>query len=192
MNRFTSLSCITIATLSSGLMLTMGLNTPAYAGSRFFCGSYKGGPATFVRTKQGPVPMIRWTSNAFAPSRDDRCPIVSQRLVNFQQNGKLRYLRTGQVGKYPVICVANTRSGSCPSDQVVVTLQPGRSASTVYNQLKQIAQGANAKPVELSGSCGPEKLTCFDGVDPVSRQAVYYLDVDKWLDSLDSPISNKP
>ena len=168
------------------------LQRPAQAQSAlFFCDTYQGEHATLVRSRQGNLPMILWDSGDFNRSGwtdQRRCGAVSQRLQSYHDNGKLRYLRTGSVGLYPVICVANQQGGSCPQSQVVVTLMPGTSSGSVYQRLRQISQGAGLAPVRLSGS---DQLFFFGEPDPVSNEPTYYLDVPQWLYALDNGLTSQ-
>jgi len=186
--RFQTLRRAFLLTLAAALPL-LGTQLPRSAqaqGATFFCGNYQGTPATLVRSRNGSVPMILWNSGDFNRSGwndQRRCDAVSTRLQNYHNNGKLRYLRTGSVGLYPVICVANQRGGSCPESQVVVTLMPGTRSATVYEQLRALASGANVAPVQLSGS---DQFFFFDRSNPADGEATYYMDVPQWLYALDN------
>jgi hypothetical protein len=81
-------------------------------------------------------PLIRWRSDVFPnypPER--RCAEVSQRFQNFYQSDNLRYLTTGTVNNYPVICVVPFRDDTCGGDQILLTLGRNDNAKEVLQEL---------------------------------------------------------
>jgi hypothetical protein len=127
-------------------------------GDRFFCGtariSGKKVPATYAFTPgQGNIPMIVWVRNDFggSVSARQRCKAVAKRFQAHYENRTLKYIRTGTVSGYPVICVANVRGGACPQNQVLVTLNRGSNPSLVLSQLLDVRSRSAGRVVYLSG-----------------------------------------
>lgn len=162
----------------AGLMLAIG-GTATIAESsssprRFVCGTspYNGRtvPATFVRSpgKRDRV-MILWVRNDFGGryTPPERCRIVTQRLEAHQQNRILKYIRSTTVNGYPVLCSVLYKGGSCPSNQVIVTLRRGTDGEQVIKQLTDLDRIISNHPVYFSG-CQP--------ITYVNNEA--YLDVD--------------
>ncbi|HEY9875176.1 MAG TPA: COP23 domain-containing protein [Candidatus Obscuribacterales bacterium] len=144
------LTCLAIA-----LGTTASISQPSYAQSTtFFCGTSKGRPATIARTSRGDVPMIRWRSKFFHPeySSQQRCEQVSARFQAFYNQGTLKYIRTGTVKGYPVLCIANSQGGDCETNGLIVTLRPGTDPQLVMERLLNLRARAAGKPIELSGS----------------------------------------
>lgn len=153
---------------------TIGQSSNA-ARRTFFCGTsqYNGKtvPATFVRSpgRRDQV-MILWVRNDFAGMRytpPERCRIVSDRLQAHQDNRILKYIRTATVNNSPVLCSVLNKGGSCPGNQVIVTLLPGTNAEEVLSQLTDLVRRRRGNPLYFSG-CQP--------VTYVDTEA--YLDVD--------------
>ena len=123
---------------------------------RFFCGNnthsiYGIVPATIVKTPRGNVPMIHWVSNWIKnPNwpRQKRCDEVAKRLNRYDANGMLKYIRTGKVKIYPVICVASSEGGNCNERDVVVTLEPGSDAEEVLQEMTDL-RGRSRKKIDM-------------------------------------------
>ncbi len=92
----------------------------------FVCGQIEGVPTTIARTPQGiDVPIIRYVSGYFAESgytNEYRCQEVSARFQRYASEGTLKYMATGKMNGYPVICVAETQGGSC-GNRILITLK---------------------------------------------------------------------
>ncbi|PSB02421.1 COP23 domain-containing protein [Merismopedia glauca] len=147
-------------------------------GDRFFCGTArvagKKVPATYAFTPgQGNIPMIVWVRNDFAGSTSarQRCHAVARRFQTHYENRTLKYIRTGMVSAYPVICIANVRGGACPENQVLVTLNPGTNSSLVLSQLLDVRSRSAGRAVYLSGE---------DGIFYEEGEA--YIDVEQLLE----------
>lgn len=120
----------------------------------FSCDRIQGTPTTVVTTVRGRVPMIRW-SKSFTGRYQNlrlRCNEVSARLEQFNRQGKLKFIRTGNVNNYPVLCVDREVSGnSCPHSAVLVTLPRGADGGLVLQQMLDLRARASGKPINLSG-----------------------------------------
>ncbi len=136
------------------LLQTATIIQPSYAeGNTFFCGTSNDVPATLVQTSRGEVPMIRWVSNDFSsgnytPMR--RCQDVSAKFQRFSDNGTLKFIRTGIVNRYPVLCIASYQGGECKDNAVILTLQTGSDSQLVLERLLNLRARAAGKPIELS------------------------------------------
>ena len=153
------------ASVLTGLAIALGttaiISQPSYAQrNRFFCDTsqdYRGRtvPATVAYTPgQGSVPMILWVHNDFQGryTRQQRCQEVASRFQRHYENRTLKFIRTGTVKGYPVLCIASSKGGSCPQNQVLFTLKPGTDAKPILAQLLDLRRRSSGKPLYLSGS----------------------------------------
>ncbi|MCS6782426.1 MAG: COP23 domain-containing protein [Gloeomargarita sp. SKYBB_i_bin120] len=129
-------------------MLWLGtLLHPAQASPKritFYCGTSQGAPATLVRSGNRVVPIIRWTSDAFAESgysNERRCQEVSRRFQAYYDDGSLSFITTGRMNGQNVICVARSHGGPCAG--LLFTLKPGTNPTRVINQLFNIRTRAS-------------------------------------------------
>ena len=130
------------------------LGQPSYAQEdKFFCGMSNGKPATIVRTSRGNIPMIRWVDTSFpAPwTPENRCEEISSRLQRFYDNGTLKYLKAGWIGREPVLCVAGYRGGLCLSNGLLVTLKRGTDPNLTLQRLLNRRALAERNPINLRG-----------------------------------------
>lgn len=142
------------------LALGLGATTPSKAQEQqFFCGTdynYRYGttvPATIARTTRGDVPMIHWVSywasnSGWTPER--RCQAIANRFQRYYDNGMLKYMRTGVVNGYPVICVGTSTGGSCRPRDVLVTLKWGRDPAYILEQMTDLRGRARGEILELN------------------------------------------
>ncbi len=139
----------------TGLAIALTLGTAATEPSaaqskKFFCGRSDGAPATVVRKSGGNVPIIIWVDRSFEASGwtpQRRCQVVSDRFQEFDDLGLLRYIRTGTVNRYPVLCVANYQKRACPSTQVLITLDRGSDAEFYLRALLKTRNHGVRQPV---------------------------------------------
>lgn len=164
---------------ATGLMI-LGLSVPINEqstlaeGQRFFCGNLGGVPATFVKTPEGNKPLILWVSdNMSGLSKTERCQIVSQRFQTFNNNGKLKYIRTGLIKGSPVICVASRKGGNCSSNDVLLTFEPGTDVSLKLKELVNTRRGTKGVFTVASGTISND------------RNGVMYADVDQWIKEIE-------
>lgn len=117
-------------------------------------------PATLVRTPRGNIPIILWVNNFPPLTPQQRCEDVSARFQRFADNHLLKYLRTGTVNGQSVICVATYQGGTCPNENVLITLPPRSDANQVLERLLDLRRHAAGKPLKLSGG---EEIFYVDG-----------------------------
>ena len=127
----------------------------AQSNRKFSCALMGGAPTTVVKTVRGSIPMIHWVKS-FAGrynNLNQRCYEVSSRLDRFDRDGKLKFVRTGNVNTYPVLCVdAGISGNTCPKNNVLVTLPKGTDSAVVLQQLLDLRARASGRIVQLSGT----------------------------------------
>jgi Circadian oscillating protein COP23 len=136
-------------------------------------------PTTVVKTVRGQIPMIHWVKSFTGryTNVDRRCQEVSSRLDRFNQDGKLKFIRTGNVNSYPVLCVDSGISGNtCPQQNVLVTLPKGTDSADVLQKMLDLRARASGQIIQLSG----EQLVRY-------RNSDAYVNVDRLL----TPIVHK-
>jgi Circadian oscillating protein COP23 len=145
----------------------------AQSSRKFRCELINGLPTTVVTTVRGKIPTIRWVKSFTGRynSVDQRCNEVSARLDRFNRAGKLKFIRTGNVNNYPVLCVDTGVSGNtCPMNSVLVTLPKGSDSSHILGQMLDLRARAAGKIIQLSG----EQLVRYQNGDA-------YINVDRLL-----------
>lgn len=141
------LSVITLTLSSTAINVQ-----PSYAQrEKFFCGMSRGNPATIVNTNRGNKPIISWVDSAFpAPwTPGQRCEEISDRFNRFYQNGTLKFIRSGELKRQPVLCVASYNGGPCLPDGVLVTLKPGTDPQLILYRLLNKSVGSGGRIIEL-------------------------------------------
>jgi Circadian oscillating protein COP23 len=121
---------------------------------KFSCELMAGAPTTIVKTVRGNIPMIRWVKSFTGRYNNvsERCNEVSNRLDRFDRDGNLKYIRTGNVNTYPVLCVDSGVSGNtCPQNRVLVTLPKGTDSAQMLQQMLDLRARASGRIIELSG-----------------------------------------
>lgn len=126
--------------LLSGLTTIAILHQPSYANRpTFVCETNKKGtPVTYASTSYGKkIPIIRWVDQESFPkfSPLERCREVSRRFQTNYDQGNLKRIITGKVGKYPVVCAAISTNDDCTEKTVLFTLSPGTNAKRVVEKL---------------------------------------------------------
>jgi Circadian oscillating protein COP23 len=128
--------------------LTLGVQSQPTR--KFSCERIDKVPTTVVKTMRGNIPMIRWVTAFTGKYRNvgNRCTEVSARLDRFNRQGKLKFIRTGNVNTYPVLCADSGVTGNtCPNQSVLVTLLDlrARASGQIINlsgtQLVQYSNG---------------------------------------------------
>jgi Circadian oscillating protein COP23 len=121
---------------------------------KFRCESIGGAPTTVVKTVRGNLPMIHWVRSFTGKYNNisQRCSEVSNRLDRFDRDGKLKYIRTGNVNTYPVLCVdAGVSGNTCPKSSVLVTLPKGTDSAQILQQMLDLRARASGRIIQLSG-----------------------------------------
>ncbi|MEO1004867.1 MAG: COP23 domain-containing protein [Cyanobacteria bacterium J06638_38] len=103
----------------------------------FTCDAKTSIPTTIYHNSQGgQEPWIKWVSEHFSESNWtplSRCQTVSDRLEEYRQNGKLKYVTLGVENNQQIICVASQDNGPC--EGIVYTLRPGQDGVAALNNL---------------------------------------------------------
>lgn len=147
--------------------------TIAQTSRKFQCEMMAGAPTTVVKTVRGNIPMIHWVKSFTGRYNDitNRCTEVSNRLDRFNRAGNLKYIRTGNVNSYPVLCVdAGVSGNTCPKASVLVTLHKGTDSARVLQQILDLRARASGQIVQLSG----EQLIRY-------RNGDAYVNIDRLL-----------
>ncbi|NEQ66541.1 MAG: hypothetical protein F6K21_13750 [Symploca sp. SIO2D2] len=137
---------LTKTTLFAGIISCLAPSSMAQQSTQasFYCGTYKGLPATIVRhPAKGDVVMITWSSNYFggnySPQR--RCEIVTQKFNLNAANGNLKFIISGSHKNLPVLCASLKYESSdieCNSRQVLFTLRPSDNAQEALKKLVNV------------------------------------------------------
>ena len=145
-----------------------------YNNNTYFCAQLNGSWNTFVNTPRGRVTLINW-ANKFSEewTAQKRCGAVSQRFQNFLDTGNLKYIRTGEVNNYPVICVADARGGDCPNTNVLITLQQDMDAERVLVSLVDFRRSVSGNTITLSD----DDAGFYSGGE-------FYVDMAKFLETV--------
>jgi hypothetical protein len=128
--------------------------SPAQPSRKFRCELINGLPTTVVKTVRGSIPTIHWVKSFTGRYNNvsQRCNEVSARLDRFNRAGKLKFIRTGNVNSYPVLCVdAGVSGNTCPQTSVLVTLPKGADSAQILQQLLDLRARASGQIIQLSG-----------------------------------------
>lgn len=104
---------------------------------QYRCVDRGGTPATVAYTRRGPIELILWKSDYFDDSGytpERRCQEVSVRFQEHSDANNLKYISTGVMNEYKVICVSE-KSGNCQPDGLLITLQHNDNAQQVLKEL---------------------------------------------------------
>jgi Circadian oscillating protein COP23 len=146
---------------------------PIQSSRKFKCELRGTVPTTVVKTVRGNIPMIHWVKSFTGRYHDvsQRCHEVSARLDRFNQRGELKFIRTGNVNSYPVLCVdAGVNGNTCPQRNVLVTLAKGSDSGQMLQQLLDLRARASGRIIQLSG----EQLVRY-------RNGDAYVSIDRLL-----------
>lgn len=162
--------------ISSAIALSASAETKT--SNTYYCAQLNSSWNTFVNTPRGRINLINW-ENAFSPdwTPQKRCSAVSRRFQRFLDQGNLKFIRTGNINQQPVLCVANIRGGSCPDDNVLVTLKPGTDPEEVLIRLVDFRRSVSGQTLTLSA----DDPGFYSGGE-------FYVDVEKFLDTV--PVNN--
>ena len=173
-----------LAVMLAGLSVVLGsaIANPAKAQTKinntYYCAKLDGNWNTFVNTPRGRITLINW-ANRFAENwtPQKRCSTVSDRFQKFLDDGNLKFIRTGKINEMPVLCVANSRGGLCPEDNVLITLKPGTDPEGVLIRLVDFRRSVSGQTLTLSA----DDAGFYSGGE-------FYVDMDKFLGSV--PVHN--
>lgn len=145
-----SLTSIILGLLVAGSAVVYSKPAPAYT-NKYFCALLNGTPRTFVRTERGNRPIISWVNQVGQWTPIERCMEVSNRFQRFHDHGTLRYVGTGTVNGYPVLCAVKAQGDSCYDYNILVTLNPNEDRHAVARQLLDTRSLARGRTISLSG-----------------------------------------
>ena len=128
----------TIMAIASGtIVLLFSPLTQAQAQKGFVCDNSSAVPTTMYYNGQGDSePWIKWVSEHFSEAKwtpQARCQTVSQRLEQYRQEGRLKYVTLGIENEQQIICVASKDNGPC--EGIIYTLKPGQDGIAALNNL---------------------------------------------------------
>ena len=109
-------------------------------------------PATiaYVPQRKANVSIIAWKSN-YIPQWDAqrRCETVSPKFQSFYENGRLKYLTTGENKGYPIICAAVERQ-PCQAEDQLFQVKASNDPKAVLEELTGIIEGTASEPIYQS------------------------------------------
>ena len=118
----------------------------------------EGNPTTVAHTPRGPIELIVWRStfwsnSGFTPQL--RCQEVTTRFQQQSDAKRLRYISTGTLNSYNVICVSE-QSGRCQGGGLLITLEPRDNPNQVLKDLFDLS--ARARSGGITRSFGATKV----------------------------------
>ena len=131
------LKCATAALLAFGAVAAFSNSSPAQSPvNRYYCDTSDGLPATMYTDGEANSPLIRWKYEGFGSrwTPQKRCEEVARRFQNYENEGTLEFITTGQMNGYNVVCVARYDGGSC-GDRLLMTLPPDRDPDLALESL---------------------------------------------------------
>jgi hypothetical protein len=97
---------------------------------------------------------------------------VSSRFQKYLSDGSLKYIRTGNINRQPVICVAKSKGGSCPDTNVLITLEPNANPEEVLIKLVDFRRSVSGNTILLS-----DDVAFYNDRE-------FYVDLDKFLEQV--------
>lgn len=145
-----SITSIIMAITSGIIAFTISDSVQAQSEKGFVCDLNSGVPTTTYLDGRGTSePWIKWVSEHFSEAKwtpKARCETVSERLEQYRQEGKLKYVTLGIENNQQIICVASRDNGPC--EGIVYTLKPGQNGISALNNL--FAWGSGQQNLESS------------------------------------------
>ncbi|MGB8697930.1 MAG: COP23 domain-containing protein [Thermosynechococcaceae cyanobacterium] len=137
---------------------------------KFTCGTSRGVPATMAQTSRGSIPIIRWVSYAFGGDYTPlyRCQVVSPKFQKYYADGKLNFVKPGWANSQPIVCVANSKEGTC--SWVLFTLKQGSDPWVTLQRLMDVRVQAGPPLNESSAGAG-------------SANSGQYIDMNEFLNT---------
>jgi hypothetical protein len=118
------------------------------------CVERNGNPSTIAYTNRGAIELIVWKNDYFAASgytSKRRCQEVTSRFQQHHEAKNLRFISTGKLNNYNVICVAE-KSGTCKIDGLLITLQHEDDPEQVLRDLFNLAARRSGGGITRTGS----------------------------------------
>jgi Circadian oscillating protein COP23 len=148
--------------LAAGIILSVTVNlqlSTLAKDDKFFCETEinhqgKTIPSTIARAKRGnEIRIIYWFSEYFVSSGDtpiERCKKTSQQFQKYYDNGWLKYIRTGSLNGFGVICVSRIQGGQCLTTDIITILPPNIDRVKALDNLLDLRRIVSGKPLYLS------------------------------------------
>jgi hypothetical protein len=179
---------------SIAFLFLMGLTSTVFAQSlrytptrvnTYKCLTLKGQPTTVVDTARGRISLIVWQSGFFSSggwTPERRCQEVSNRLQNYENTRNLRYISTGTLNGYNIICVAEKREATdrensyrCQNNGLILTLENKDDPNQVMRELFNLAARAGGGPITRGGK--PTKVMIdleefLDKAEPIENVSI--------------------
>lgn len=172
-----------LAGTALALGATATITQPSYAESKFYCDTSNDVPVTMVSTSRGNEPMIRWVSQDFVSSGyspEQRCQEVSNRFQRAYENQTLRYIRTGMINNYPVLCIARREGEDCSKSRLIVTFKHNTNPEVILQQLRNFRTRVTGRPLELSKRNGTGGFFTFEGETYVNLREILVEADSRW------------
>ena len=149
------------------------------------CTKRNGHPATLAYTSRGVIELIVWkekyfSGSGYTPQR--RCQEVSRRFQQHSDRKNLRYISTGIMNRYKIICVSD-KSGNCKSNGLLITLKPNDNPQKVLRDLFNLAARQSGGGINLSGRGIERAITRVRDQQNSFKEMI---DIDKYL--AESPV----
>lgn len=143
------------------------------------CIDHNGYPTTLAYTSRGPIELIVWKNEYFSGSGyppELRCRQVTDRFQQHSDAKNLRYISTGTMNRYNVICVSD-RSGNCKPNGLLITIQHNHNPEKVMRDLFNLAARKSGGGINLSAGNNGGVITTVGNVGSLKAR----IDVDKFL-----------
>lgn len=165
--------------LSAGIGISLSISTTMNQSSSaqqktYFCAQRNGEYTTFVKTRRGNIPFLTYSSFGAEWNSRRRCQTISERFQKNHQNGNLKYIRTGQINGYPVLCAVSSSRESCIDYNVLITLQYGTDAQSVLKSIENYRVRSSGKIIRVNA----DSLYSYD------EQGELYLNLDVFVNSV--------
>ena len=146
---------LAMATILGGI-LTLPLLTSAQNSSstnQYRCEEINGKPTTVLYTPQKRIAIIVWRSRHFGAQWNPRarCEAVSKRFQDHHNQKNLRYITTGMMNGYNIICVADRDLETCKPDGILITLENEDNPRQVAEELFSIERREGNRPLARGG-----------------------------------------
>ncbi len=137
--------------------------------TKYRCINHDGYPKTIAYTSRGAVELIVWKNQYFSASGytpERRCREVTSRFQHHSDAKNLRYISTGILNRYKIICVSD-QSGNCKRNGLLITLQHNHNSEAVMRALFNISARRSGGGINLSASKETIDLDKFLAASPV-------------------------
>lgn len=98
----------------------------------------------WIPERQGNIRLINWKSTYFSKygwTPQQRCDLVTAQFTKLHKDGQLKFLTTGYVHRYPVVCGLAQVNEVCDESRRLFTLKPHDNPSQVLKQILGIVRG---------------------------------------------------